>query len=138
MHAKHDTQLLDSSRGESPGWDADIVLPQVLDDFLDSIHVFREFSIVCFVPLYYFFYYNLASSHARYSSERTVCTGINGVWSVDKGRESTTDKSLGQTFWTIRAVWFQNQCIIQYIKSGIPLTTWRDRLRHRNRRSSDQ
>lgn len=106
MHAKHDTQLLDSLRGERPRWDADIVLLQVRDDFLDSIHIFGEFSIVCFVPLNYLFYCNLAASHTVYSSERTVCSRVNGVWSVDKRRESTADESLRQTFWTIQAVWY--------------------------------
>lgn len=51
MHAKQDTQLLESLGSELPGRKRDSILLQILNNPTDSLHVFGEFGIIRLVPL---------------------------------------------------------------------------------------
>lgn len=50
VHAKQDTHLLESLRGQCSCWQSDLVVFQVLDNLLDSFDVFGELGVVCLVP----------------------------------------------------------------------------------------
>lgn len=52
MHAKEDTELLESLWSDLARVDADFIPLQILDDFLDFLHVFGVLGIICPIPLF--------------------------------------------------------------------------------------
>lgn len=62
MKAEHNTKLLESSWSQPSTWQLNLILCQVLHDFLDLLDIFGELGVIGLVSLRNLFYFAVSNS----------------------------------------------------------------------------